>query len=463
MAETNIDQLHPTPPQPKLGILFLGRKRAGFDPEWGAEIRRRIRGFVDDAGLEAVIPYDNIADDPTLRDAIAQCRAADVDALVITQPTISDGRLAPVAAQVWDAPLVLWATPEKPTGEMISANSLVGTHVFGATMRQLHRPFEIVYGHPDDEETRASLLRAARITSTAERVQRGKVGLIGYHVPGFIDLHADPLQLSESFGIQLYHQSVQEFLGSLDDISDEDVEAETKRLAGFGLPYRGDIDESVLPMQARYYLGFSRLLEREGLDGLAFRCWPDLPSITGHWPYLALATLVSEGKALAMEGDVDGAICSIIAEGMGLGPVYLSDWLEHDESSIAIWHTGAAPFQLSEPLGTEQGPHLTVQFNNKKPTVVDSTIRPDLPVTLFRLWRADGEYHMTAVEGETIEPDRHLLATNGRARVRGVNVREWFDDMVHEGMPHHLCIVQGHHRDALLRVARTLGLRRHIP
>jgi L-fucose isomerase-like protein len=457
----NPEELHPTPPRPRLGILFLGRKRAGFDPEWGAEIRKRIRAFVETAGLEAVIPYDNIADDPALRDAIAQCRAQRVDALVVTQPTISDGRLAPVAAQIWDAPLVLWATPEKPTGEMISANSLVGTHVFAATMRQLHRPFEVVYGHPDEEQTREALVRAARITATAERVQRGKVGLIGYHAPGFIDLHADPLQLSESLGLQLHHKSVQEFLGSLDDIDDGDVEEERKRLAGFGLPHRGGVDESMLPMQARYYLGFSRVMEQEGLDGLAFRCWPDLPSITGHWPYFALATLVSEGKAVAMEGDVDGAICSIIAEGLGLGPVYLTDWLEHDERTITTWHTGAAPFQLSEPVGTEQGPHLSVQFNNKKPTVVEATIRADMAATLFRLWRCDGEYHMTAVEGQTRAPERHLLATNGRTDVHGVNVREWFDDMVHEGMPHHLCVIKGHHADTLRRVARNLGVRWH--
>jgi L-fucose isomerase-like protein len=346
---------------------------------------------------------------------------------------------------------------------MISANSLVGTHVFGATMRQLNRPFEIVYGHPDDDATRSALLRAARITGTAQRVQRGKVGLIGYHVPGFIDLHADPVQLSDSFGIQLYHQSVQEFLGSLDHIEDDAVEAQTTRLAELGIPYRGGFDESILPMQARYYLGFSRLLEQEGLDGLAFRCWPDLPTITGHWPYLALATLVSEGKAVAMEGDVDGAICSIIAEALGLGPVYLTDWLEHDERSIAIWHTGAAPFQLTEPVGTAKGPHLTGQFNNKKPTVVEATIRSDLPVTLYRLWRTDGQYHMTAVEGHTRAPDRHLFATNGRAEVEGVNVREWFDDMVHEGMPHHLCVIQGHHADTLRRVSRNLGLRWHRP
>lgn len=457
------EELHPTPRRPRLGILFLGRKRAGFDPAWGAEIRKRIRAFVSEQSLEAVIPFDNIADDPTLRDGIAQCRAAGVDALVVSQPTISDGRLASVAASVWDAPLVLWATPERPTGEMISANSLVGTHVFGATLRQLHKPFEIVYGHPDDASCRAALVRAARVTATAERVRRGKVGLIGYHVPGFVDLHADPVDLSDNLGIQLHHRSVQEFLGYLEGIEEADVEAETERLAGFELPYRGDIDGSVLPMQARYYLGFSRLLEEDGLDGLAFRCWPDLPTATGHWPYFALAVLVSEGKALAMEGDVDGAVCSIIAENLGLGPVYLSDWLEHDERSIAIWHTGAAPFALSEPVGTEKGPHLTVQFNNRKPTVVDSTIRAEMPVTVFRLWRADGRYHMTAVEGRTVEPDRHLLATNGRAQIPSINVREWFDEMVHEGMPHHLCVVEGHHADTFRRLARVLGLSWYKP
>ena len=48
-----------------------------------------------------------------------------VDVLVACQPVISDGRLAPVLAQQWEQCLVLWATPEEQTGEMISGNSLV--------------------------------------------------------------------------------------------------------------------------------------------------------------------------------------------------------------------------------------------------------------------------------------------------------------------------------------------------
>ena len=48
-----------------------------------------------------------------------------ISVLVAIQPVISDGRLAPVLAQIWEKPLILWATPEEQTGEMISGNSLV--------------------------------------------------------------------------------------------------------------------------------------------------------------------------------------------------------------------------------------------------------------------------------------------------------------------------------------------------
>ena len=34
----------------------------------------------------------------------------------------SDGRLAPVLSQEWGPSLVLWASPEEQTGEMISGN-----------------------------------------------------------------------------------------------------------------------------------------------------------------------------------------------------------------------------------------------------------------------------------------------------------------------------------------------------
>ena len=54
------------------------------------------------------------------------------------------------------------------------------------------------------------------------------------------------------------------------------------------------------------------------------------------------------GFPIACEGDVDGALGCLIGKLLGLGTVYLSDWLEHDQSTITLWHGGMAPIQVKE-------------------------------------------------------------------------------------------------------------------
>ena len=69
---------------------------------------------------------------------VDECRGHGVDVLLAVQPVISDGRLAPVLAQDWEHSVVMWATPEQQTGEMISGNSLVkGPYVVLNLYRQL--------------------------------------------------------------------------------------------------------------------------------------------------------------------------------------------------------------------------------------------------------------------------------------------------------------------------------------
>lgn len=450
---------------PTIGLMILGRKRAGFDPDWGAAVNGRIRALLDELPWHVHVPSENIADDRELKRAVESCRAAGVSAMVMVQPTISDGRLAPLLSRLWKKPLVLWATTEKETGPMISANSLVGTHVMAATLRQLGHPLEFVYGHPDDDATRSRLRRSILAVHAADATARRVFGLVGYHAPGFVDFHADPVFISDELDSQLYHMSTPELISIVEGLRPDQFAADLREIESLKIPLNGgpsgdgiEGDGSAeLVMQARYYRAFRDLFTDQGFDALAFRCWPDLPTVTGHWPYLALAKLVSEGYPIAMEGDVDGAICARIAESLGIGPVYLTDWLEHTADTVTIWHTGAAPFQLCEPVGSHGGPRLGVQFNNRRPTVVDATIRAGMDATLFRLWRYDGAYYMTALEGNTTRPHRELMATNGLFETDRVDVRDWFEEMVQVGMPHHLCVVEGHHQDTIQRVARLMG------
>jgi len=77
----------------------------------------------------------------------------------------------------------------------------------------------------------------------------------------------------------------------------------------------------------------------------------------------------------------------------------------------------------------------------------------------LRFWRGDGSYYLTAREGQTIKPKRHLMGTNGLARLDKQDPREWFEELCHQGMPQHLVVFEGHSANMLRRLARALGMK----
>src|SRR5690349_8288612 len=114
------------PPDPvKVGLVFIGRRRPGFDIDWGRAMEDRVRGQLKKSGFTIFEPGEKAVDDPSLRRSLAVCEAGKIDAIVVLQTTMGDARLAPTLAQLWPDPIILWATPEKPDGHMISSCSLV--------------------------------------------------------------------------------------------------------------------------------------------------------------------------------------------------------------------------------------------------------------------------------------------------------------------------------------------------
>ena len=103
---------------------------------------------------------------------------------------------------------------------MISSNSLVGTHIFASTLRQLRHPFELVYGMPGRVGFEEMLDTAVRLTYAVRRMKNAKAGLIGYHCPGYINVEADSSKLKTRLGIQLYHFALNDLMDTMDALSD---------------------------------------------------------------------------------------------------------------------------------------------------------------------------------------------------------------------------------------------------
>jgi L-fucose isomerase-like protein len=387
---------------------------------------------------------------------MAACEEQRVDTVMLLQTTMGDGRLAPTMAQLWPDPVILWATPEKPDSDMISSCSLVGTHVWASTLKHMGHEFELVYGDPDAPATQQRLQEAVRLAATVRGLRTVRLGVIGGQAPGYFAMGADPFFIHQGLGAQVQSFSLIEFGNVAKELSNEAVAEDVAQFKKLGLPHKDTTDDD-LPMASRLYLALRAFMENERLDAMTIREWPELPNVFGQWPYLGVARLVDEGRAVGIEGDADGALSAWIAESLGLGRCYLSDWLEHDKEAITLWHGGAAPLSLCEPAGTPGGPRIARHFNIKTPAVIEATLRHDMPVTVFRFWRLQGKYFLTAREGQTLRPKRHLMATNALARMND-DPGEWFEEMCHAGMPHHVAVVQGHHAAFLKRLARVMNM-----
>lgn len=442
--------------QLKVGVIFLGRRRPGFDMEWGKQMEARVRGWLPQTGFEIFEPAEKAIDDPSLRRVMAACEAQKVDAIVLLQTTMGDARLSQTMAQLWPDPLILWATPENQQGDMISSCSLVGVHCWASALRQMGHAFELVYGDPDAAETQLRFSEAVRLAITVRRLTTMRLGVIGGQAPGYFAMSADPFVIHRGTGAQVQTFSLIEFSHVVNELSADAVAADVAKVKALGYPHKDTNDED-LPMSSRLYLAIKSFFDNENLDALTIREWPEMPNVFGQWPYFAVARLADEGRAIGIEGDADGALGAWLVESLGLGRCYLSDWLEHDEKTITLWHGGAAPMSLCEPVGKPGGPQIAKHFNIKKPAVIEATIRSDMPITIYRFWRCDGKYVLTAREGETIKPKRHLMATNGLAKMH-CDPREWFEELCHAGMPHHVAVVQGHHASLLKRLARVLNM-----
>jgi L-fucose isomerase-like protein len=320
----------------------------------------------------------------------------------------------------------------------------------------LHHPFEIVYGDPDVKEVRDQFDRSVRTASAVRRLKRSRIGLIGGHAPGYFAMAGDPFDVWLNIGLQLQSFSLSQFGDVVKGLDDGAVSGDVEAFKKLKIPLK-DVEESDLTMASRLYLGMKHYYETEEMDALAVRCWPEMPNVFGQWPYVGMTRLAEEELPIGVEGDVDGALSGLLGKYLGLGPCYGSDWLEHDGDTITLWHGGNLPFSMSPAVGEDGGPCVAKHFNIRKPAVIESILKPGMPVTVMRLWRLEGQYHLMAFEGETVEPRRHLMGTNGLVRLSDEDPDALFRNLCDHGMPHHVAVYQGHRKSLFRSLARILG------
>jgi L-fucose isomerase-like protein len=387
---------------------------------------------------------------PPLRDADeARMRAAEIDALrrardldfvLLEHVTFATGDLVQPLLEV-DMPMGVWALPEVAASGPLPQNALCGLNLTLSLPTSRTLPLKWFYGSADDPAFIARLTITLEALRGWAAVQQPRILLIGGTVPGFTRLEGIP------------DVPVRIDRAPLDAVVDAVAAVSAARMRARLLEIRepSAIPPERLQAAARLELALGDL--GDGYDGVALRCWPEIPDRITAMPCAPFARLADRGSAFACEGDVAGLVSMLAVAAVSQQPAVLLDLSHKDGDALMFWHCGNAARVWAAASGTR----LDAHFNRKLPAVRDMRLAPG-PVSGLRLLEGGRAVVYAGAITDRADAYDGVSGWFGDLRWGGAmaSADAFLASVLNHRLPHHLVWGRGDHEAALLELTGWL-------
>ncbi len=442
-------------PEPtRVGLVCLARLtfEADLAAQWYKQAQQMI-GAMD--GIQLCAVEKLVIEREDAEAAIAELRAANVDALILLSGTFALGGLAMQFAQAFDVPLLLWAWPEprEQTGKL-RLNSLVGVTVNASNLYKLgYRPATL-YAAMDDPRTSETITRFAQIAGILRDLRRVRIALIGGHAPGFDNLGVNKLWLRRALGVEVVDIGLQSIIARAQAIAAGRVQASHGEIMK---PF--DDTAEVNAQQGNAFtalvLALQDLAAEGNFDALAIKCWGDLAESYGIAACGAVARLNDDKLVVGCEGDIMGTLTSLITQRLTGIAAYLTDLVsvEPEDNTALFWHIGCAPLCLADP---NQPRHLYAHFAGGKGVTAGFGLKPGR-VMIARLGEDGHNLRMLVATGQAMETPMDIRGTVSRVIFDG-DAGAFLDELLANGWEHHLVLAYGEIVPELEMLCRALNI-----
>jgi len=386
----------------RLGVVCLARKT--FD--YTAAEKLYQEQLEELQGLEAL----ELEAIPRLVIEVAEAREAGqalaarrVDGLLRLSGTFQLGHLVLELHKAVQRPIQLWAFPELPhDGGKIRLNSLCGLNLDASNLYKAGvRDYHAALG-PHIDEDWIDALRALRALHTAH------IGLVGFRAHGFFNVDLYDPALYRNTRVLLDHFELQE-------LAREEQIASTFEVSG--------LSREQLRLAAGLTARLGAFLRRHELSALAIRCWPEFAANYGISPCSDMSVLQAEGRVLACEGDVDGALSMLAQSAVGAENPYLFDFSQanFEEDYALLWHCGVAPCNLRDGECVRS---LDTYFAGGKGVTADFVLKPG-PISYLRLDSCGEQYRVLVGRGQGLPMVREVYGEHVRPFELLAKIRGW--------------------------------------
>jgi L-fucose isomerase-like protein len=428
--------------RPKAACITLtSRWRGQSVPEWITEARQEAIATFEKLGIDIVMDgwaYNR----ETAVEASYELGKSNCDALILNVLGWSGGDSVSVLAKNFpDTPLIVWTFAT-------IRGSLCGFFEATSVLKASGKKFKAVLG--ETRQAKEQIIRYLKAAWIGKNLSNRRVAQIGTPPPGFEDATANEIDLKNKLGIEVIHLDVSELFSEIRKVSKKDAEnfvSELKKKVGKVM-----VNDNELLKVGRIYVALQKIIGKYDFTGYALRCIPELADYS--YPCLAVSKLAEDGVDGACEGDLPAAITMIILRELtsDIPCVFDVDSADFAKNSLIFWHCG----QVAIPLagGSDNVSISEVVRKSQKKAVLSSHLKPG-KVTIAKLNRTAEKMFITS--GEVIEPLE--LLTGAHAEVKfDFNVSDVIEEMVENGVEHHLCLVYGDLKEELKALCEILEI-----
>ena len=359
-------------------------------------------------------------------------------------------------------PLLLWAPRDPapdPTQDFGRAtDAQCGVMATGKVVRDFGVPFSYMSNcRIDDECFERSLRRFMKVAAVVKAMSHLRVGLVSNRPAEFWSVKYNEQQLLEKFGVEVETVTLIELQQRYRRI----LETNRASLEETVAEYRRDceicVDDESLYRTAALKAAMLEWAREKDLSAIASTCWGPMRDMAGIASCFVFGELTGEGIPTICEGDVNGAITSIIASAATLwerDPFFADITQRHptNDNAELFWHCGV----FTRNTATRAcKPCIKGNFDENRPTVGGFRIE-DGDVTVLRFDSTQDQYSLLIAEGVTVDGPK----TNGT--YGWVEFKDWLaieHKVVCGPYIHHVAGVHEHIADVLYEACKYLNIK----
>lgn len=437
-----------------LTIAFIPLARPTFDIPLAEEMTAQVRSQLEKAGFVLTGPADLVMDLAAAQAAAEEVTAVSPDLLLIMQATFADSTMITAVAAATDAPLLMWAVPEAPTGGRLRLNSLCGINLGGHALNLRQRKYDYIYAPPEETAVLAKIKTLAMAGRAMRKLQTAHIGLVGQHPDGMDTCRLDAPALAATFGVHVTQFALDDLFQQMDTVPAAAVNAVREQIDA-RLPNTHELDQAPLRGTLSAYAVLNEMAAAQKIDGYAIRCWPEIFEQKGCSACGAMSLLNDAHIPSSCEADVNGTVTQIMLQAISDAPTFDCDVVSVDgeQDQVVIWHCGKAPLSMADPTVQPEG---GIHSNRKVPLVMEFPLRPGR-ITAARVSQVNGRLTLVIGGGEMLSAPKSFSGTSGVVRFDQPAAKV-LDIILGEGLEHHLAIIYGDYVPVLVALAELLEI-----